>query len=138
MESSEFYATKAQRALVVTSSIVLRSVTLGFFSLWLSGKAPVFVGVTFLFLTITLGARAVVLFRVPVVRMDNDAIIVAGWFGTERSFDPHSPIDIFGNEAGVIIKQGRSAVGLPRYVLGKAHFDEVLRAFGTSEELRRS
>lgn len=133
MDSSDFYASKAQKVLVVTSSIALVGVTLGFFCLWLLGKAPIFVSITFLLLAIALAARAIVLFRAPVVRIENDVVIVAGWFGTRRSFDPRSPIDIFANGTGAIIKQGGLAVGLSRYALGKAHFDEVLRALTPHE-----
>ena len=76
--------------------------------------------------------RYVVIARCPVVEIRENQLNIFGWFGSKKQFDLSAPIEMASTVDGIVLKQGKTGVGLGRCVIGKKQFDEVVQILSES------
>lgn len=126
MNTKEFYSTVAYKFFIVVCAVFSALVTIGFLYFYAISKAPIWVGLAFLVITLALVIRSVNLFRYPEIVFNEKSISIRGWFGGIKSIDPFSEMEIARASDGFIIKQGNIGVALTPQSIGKKQLKELI------------
>jgi hypothetical protein len=122
-----FQATKSQKILIAGSTAFVLPFSATALWLWQIGNMPIYFGLISVVVLLLLIGRFVAITRSPVVEVHGNHLNILGWFGGKKQFDLSAPIEMASTGGGIVLKQGKAAAGLGRYVIGKNQFDEVVQ-----------
>ena len=126
MNTKKFYSTVTYKLFLVVCTLFSAVVTIGFLYFYFLSKAPIWVGLVFLVVTLSLGIRTINLFRYPEIIFNEEGIAIRGWFGGIKLLDPFSEMEVAGASDGFVIKQGKVGVALTPQSIGKKQLKDLL------------
>ena len=93
-------------------------------------------GVAFCAFAGLFGGRLLAVRRNPVVVIEDNRILVAGWFSGSQEFDLQSPIGVLHTawKGELHLNQARRGALISRSVIGKKNFDLVASVLAVSQK----